>query len=177
MNWVVGTDCAASNDGWSVSRELRYVAGMRARSVSSSPQHQAYLKSGALSDARHAWATRSAARNDTAALADDSFVLSRAWSAPGTLHPEFRTGELSVGSRADFAVWDLNHPCFWPDKNVLRALVWGRTDGALKRLMQRGTWWSDAQSLSQSVLHSDMWRDCRKEASDRLESLLQRAGF
>jgi cytosine/adenosine deaminase-related metal-dependent hydrolase len=175
VEWVVGTDCAASNDAWSIPRELRFVAGMRALSASWSPAHQSYLNTGRLAHAQDAWTARTAARTATSVLGEDSYILARGWKVPGGLHPSFHAGEIAVGAKAQFAVWDTSHPCFWPNKNLLRALVWGRTQGALKRLMINGAWWSDQEHMGSAVTESDLWRESAKEASERLDALLKRA--
>jgi len=176
IEWVVGTDCAASNDAWSVTRELRYVAGMRSASTSWSTEYQDYVRQGTVALARSAWAHRADARLRTAALDDDSYILARGWRVPGRLHPAFRAGEISVGSRALLAAWDLTHPCFWPNKNPLRTLVWGHTAGALQRLMVDGSWWSEKQNMHGAIVESDLWTECATEASERLDALLKRAG-
>ncbi len=175
VQWVVGTDCAASNDAWSVPRELRFIAGMRAMSATWSAAHQNYLSKGGPALAKAAWKERGRLRNALAPLGSDTYVLDKGWRVPGAMHPAFRAGEVSEGSLASLAVWDTTHPSFWPNENALRTLVWGRTDGALKRMMINGSWSTSEDYVGQAIAQSDMWKEFSTEASERLAMLMKRA--
>jgi len=171
LPWFVATDCAASNDALNLQRELRATAGLRTVGVTWSPPHQAFLDSGALDDARDAWRERARDRAKTTWLADPRALLDRVWTIPGGLHPAFRAGAIAPGALANLAVWDLDHPTFWPAREPVRALTMSDTTGALHNLMAAGRWVGVHGDYARSVVSTDAYRAHHREATERLAAL------
>lgn len=171
--WFVATDCAASNDDMSVQKELRYVAGLHLAKTSSSAQLERFMAQPSLATAQATHEHRQHGYAQRAPLATPAALLSRVWSTPGRMHPQLNVGELRVGALANLAVWDLDHPSFWPGTLPLRTLAMGDTSAALAKLMVVGRWFDQPATLAQSP----EYKDATAEASRRLELLLARAGF
>lgn len=174
LPWFLGTDCAASNDALNVQGELRATAGLRSAGVTWSAPHQAFLQSGSLDDARAAWRERAKARVKTPWLADPAFLLDRVWGIPGRLHPAFRAGVIAPGALANLAIWDLDHPTFWPGREPVRQLTMSDTIGALHNVMAAGRWVGVHGDYHRSLVATDAYREAHREASDRLTALERR---
>ncbi len=177
LRWLVATDCAASNDGLNVQRELRAAAGMRVLPVTWSEAHQRFLRSGAVVDARAAWAQRQQARSRTQFLAEAHDLLSHVWEVPGAMHPAFTAGVIAPGALANLAIWDLDHPTFWPAREPARALAMSDTTGALWAVMAAGRWAGEPGRYAASIIESDAYRAAHREASERLDHLERRAAI
>ncbi|HEY6880551.1 MAG TPA: hypothetical protein VI299_21150, partial [Polyangiales bacterium] len=100
-------------------------------------------------------------------------LLARALALPGALHPGFRAGIIAEGALANLAIWDLEHPAFWPAHDLPRALALCDTTQALHAMLVAGQWIGEPGRLAESVLHSDGYRASRREASERLDALLR----
>lgn len=177
LSWIVATDCACSNDSMDVQKELRLVAGMRVSAATHDAAHQQFMTSGNASDADLAHAARQRHWLRGGALGDASFLLSRVWSVPGALHPAVTAGVLRAGALANLAVWDLDHPAFWPGQDPLRALTLSGTQGALDALCSNGQWVGQRGSFAQSLLAAPEYRDAVREANARLARHLSALGL
>jgi len=175
LPWLVATDCAASNDAANVQRDLRAAAGLRTVAVTRSAAHQRFVSTGDVEDARAAWAVRAAERHSTRWLADPTYLLRRVWDIPGGMHPRLRAGVIAPGHLANLAIWDTDHPSFWPGRDPLRALVMSDTSGALYNLMAAGRWLGEHGRYAQSLIDTDRYRAARAEASARLREVEARA--
>ncbi len=172
LDWVVATDCAASNDSMNLQKELRAVAGLRAGGLASSPEAARWRATDSLAAAEALSAQRVRHWEGRALLGDPAHLLSRVWSVPGGLHPHMKCGVIAPGALAHLAVWELDHPSFWPAADPLRALAYSDTTGALSGLMIGGRWRSRLGDHHSSLL-AQGWRDARREARDRLKHLLK----
>ena len=178
--WLAGTDCVPSNDGMNVQKELRVLAGQTLFGVTYGPERLA-LREGvdaARVEALERRRSEAISRAGDAAAAER--LLARVWSVPGGWHPGLPTGAIEVGRRADLAVWDLDHPSFWPADgpvaSVLRALAWGEPTPALRGLCIGGRWIGDAEDVRAVLRRPEVaaWFD---EAEARRRALLERAGL
>lgn len=167
---AIATDCAASNDGMGLPKELRAAAALRVASVARTPLADRFARTGSLADARALAADRDRLWSATQRLGDPTALLHAVWTVGAHLHGAARAGVLAPGFLANLAVWDLHHPAFWPGLDPLRALVYGDPAPALQQLMTAGAW-RTARGHHADLARSPAWRDARLEASARLAAL------
>ena len=172
LEWVIATDCSASNDSFNVQKELRFVAAQRTAGVSWSREAEAFFETGGISEATAMWERRVADFEDFAPAAETDRLLDLVWSRPGGLHPAVRVGTLEAGALANISIWDVDHPCFWPDREGLRTLALGDTTQALHALFVAGRSVGEAGRFHQSLVKSGAYAEALLEANDRLEALL-----
>jgi cytosine/adenosine deaminase-related metal-dependent hydrolase len=173
LPWVVATDGAATNDSHNVMKELRAVAALRTAGHAHREDHRRWRASDRLRHADDVEASRRRLWRAREALGSPGALLSRVWDVPGSIHPRVRCGALEAGRWAHLAVWDLDHPAFWPSTDPLRSLVYGDCSAALDRMMIAGAWRTTGDHAASLVAEED-WRAARSEASARLEALLAR---
>jgi 5-methylthioadenosine/S-adenosylhomocysteine deaminase len=172
--WVLGTDCAASNDGMNLQAELKLVSAQRAAAATWSAAYDAVLAAPdapALAAATAAaWQTRADLFAAYEPVGTASRTLERAWGGAGCLHPAFRAGVLEAGALANVLVWDVEHPAFWPAHDPLATLVMADATKALHTMYAAGrpvTAVGEHQSLAQAAAY----REALGEARARLEKL------
>ncbi len=175
--FLVASDSANSNDGLNVQEELRWVAGFRALSSSYAPAFEQVLAQGSAEAARQVGQLRAQAVARASRLGDADFLLRKLWDEAGALHPAFRAGAISAGALANLAVWDLDSPGCWPATDPLRALAFSNLSHALRQLIVLGEPRGTDGWYASSLLHSQAYRDARREADARLQQLWRRAGF
>lgn len=168
--WIVGTDCAMSNDAMNVQRELVHVAGIRGFGPTSSAAFAQFRREPSLDAARRVDAERTAALDALGVLAEPATLLASVWSAPGRMHPAFTAGVIAAGAEADLLVLDPKHPCLWPGTDLLRALAYCDTSSALHGLMIGGAWRIGLGQVD-AWLQRDEHREATAEAEARLEAL------
>ncbi|MBI2603519.1 MAG: amidohydrolase family protein [Deltaproteobacteria bacterium] len=169
--WAVATDCTPSNDSFNVQKELRMVSGFPLQELSYSPNYAGFRTGqndlGTLTrQRRKIW-------DDSGPFRDSSFLLSKIWDTPGKLHPQVRTGTLDSGALANFIVWDLEHPTFWP-AHSLRAVAFNDSTPAIHRMMVAGQWLGREGEFAQSIVSSQTYKEALTEANERLKSLAKR---
>ena len=176
INWVVATDCAASNDSMNLQKELRFVEGQRTVGTAFTPAYERFLETGRLEDAEAVWSRREAfcrSSSHPESHPDRSQeALSRVWRRPGVLHPSFTAGEIVPNALANLVVWDTDHPSFWPGHAPFRTLVMGDTSQAIHTMYVLGREIGVAGDFHRSVIRSDAYRGAVGEASERLARLL-----
>jgi 5-methylthioadenosine/S-adenosylhomocysteine deaminase len=173
LSWVVATDCASSNDSMNLQKELRLCHGAATAPIASSLDYASFLESGEATHARDVWNNRSERASAWAPHVTSERLLERVWSRPGALHPAFRAGVIADGALANLAVWDVDHPAFWPGLDLPRALALSDTTQALHGMVVAGRVIGEPGQLVQSVLASDSYRASHREASERLAALLR----
>ncbi len=175
LSWAIATDCASNNDTNNVQAELRYAAGQRTMGATWGDGYQALLDSpGAADDAvQAAWAERQrlhAAHDD---MTQPGALLSRVWALPGACHPGFHAGVLSAGALANVLVWDLDHPALWPALDPLHALAMSDATRAIHAMFVAGRRIGADGDFHGSLLRSDAYALAKREANDRLASVLE----
>lgn len=173
VSWVVATDCASSNDSMNLQKELRACHGAAASTITSSFDYTSFVESGEASYAREVWNARSERVGAWAKHVSSERLLERVWSRPGALHPAFQAGRLSEGALANVAVWDVEHPAFWPGIDLPRALALSDTTQALHAMVVGGRVVGEPGRLVASVVGSDAYQQARREATERLVALLR----
>jgi 5-methylthioadenosine/S-adenosylhomocysteine deaminase len=167
---AIATDCAASNDGMGLPKELRAVAALRVASVARTPLADRFARTGSLADARAVAADRARLWSATTRLGDPTTLLRAVWTVGAHLHPAAKAGVIAPGFLANLAVWDPSHPALWPGLDPLRALAYGDPAPALQQLMTAGRW-RTARGHHADLARSAAWADARREASARLAAL------
>lgn len=173
LPWVVATDCAACNDGMDVQKELRFVSGARALRAAHSSEREAFARAGSLAAAAELERTRQAAYDLDHGWSDPAALLSRVWSIPGDLDPRWPAGALEAGRVANYCVWDIEDPAFWPGIDPLRAMAMGSPLPALRRHVVAGRPVGrdgDVRTLGEQA----EVREAAREARRRLDLLLAR---
>jgi 5-methylthioadenosine/S-adenosylhomocysteine deaminase len=174
LDWILATDCAASNDAWNIQKELRFTAGLPGLSTTWSTAYENFLKSGSPEAGELLWSERQIQRAKLSQLENPGYLLDRVWRIPGEMHPELTAGKISEGAIANLVVWDTDHPAFWPDRQPLRSLVYSDTAHAIHNLMINGHWMGESGSFAQSILDSEAYKEARSEATGRLQALFKR---
>lgn len=170
IDWLVATDCAASNDTMNVQQELRLVAGMRMTPTTASLEYERFRRQGTLETAEAVFRHRQADFDRFERLGDVEFLLSRVWGVPGGMHPKLAVGVLEAGAWANLVVWNPHHPALWPCRDPLRALVMCDAAPAMDWMMVSGRWIGTRGRVRESLLEGD-YGAAREEASARLASL------
>jgi cytosine/adenosine deaminase-related metal-dependent hydrolase len=173
VSWVVATDCASSNDSMNLQKELRLCHGAASFGMSSSMEYASFLSSGDAGHARETWDDRTERAAAWSKEVASDRLLARVMHDAGALHPQLRTGAIEVGALANLAVWNVEHPSFWPTHDLTRALAMGDTTQALHTLIVAGKIIGEQGRLAESVLSSGSYREARREADQRLELLMR----
>jgi cytosine/adenosine deaminase-related metal-dependent hydrolase len=170
--WVIATDCASSNDSMSLQKELRLAAGAASAAVTGSLSYGRFLERGRIQDAEETWARRRDDNARFAAQTESDRLLARVWHEPGSMHPGVLVGSIEPGALANLAIWDLEHPAFWPSDDPLRALAYGDTTQALFALYVAGKAIGTPGDFVHSIVSTSAYREARREAQARLSRLL-----
>lgn len=170
--WVVGTDCASSNDSMNLQKELRLCAGAASAALTGGLAFARFFERGQLQDAEDVWQRRAESAEAFAPQVSAERLLARVWHQAGALHPALTTGVLEAGALANLAIWDPGHPAFWPGRDLLRGLAFGDTSQALFALYVGGRAIGERGNVAASVRGSDAYRAARQEADARLARLV-----
>ena len=168
--WFVGTDCGPSNDSMNVQKELRLLAGQASYGVRFG---DALARLRSRMDRASVGAVdrmRQQSLDDNADMRRPETLLASVWERPGSWHPMLRTGAIEVGRRADFAVYEPQHPAMWPGRDPLTALAYTDTSPGLWGLMVGGRWIGEAGDVH-AILRRDDTREWIEEASRRAAAL------
>lgn len=169
LEFVVGTDAAASSEASNVQAELRAVA--RGPGPIGSAAFEKFFAHGRLDDARAIWDARPRDRARAPAA-----LLRRVWDGPGRLHPRVTSGVLEPGALASVVVWDVDHPAFWPGRDVLGTLARGCPTAAIHAMWVAGRRIGEDGDFAGSVVRSAAYRQARAEAVGRLTRVMNRPG-
>jgi 5-methylthioadenosine/S-adenosylhomocysteine deaminase len=176
MSWAVATDCAAGNDSMNLQKELRLAAALPKAGITSTQSYRDFFQHGELSRAELVQRERDEAHTRFAAHASPSALLERVWELPGEAHRGFRVGAIEVGCLANLLAWDTDHPAFWPEGDLVRALAYGDTTQAIHAMFVCGKRIGKIGDFQASLLSSPEYREARLEATERLEHLIRCAG-
>jgi cytosine/adenosine deaminase-related metal-dependent hydrolase len=172
VSWVLGTDCAASNDSMNLQKELRLAHGAASATITGSASYERFLASGRFEDAEATQQRRTERSRAFAPHATSNALLSRVWERAGTLHPGVRVGTIAVGALANILAWNTDHPAFWPEHDLTRGLAMGDTTGALHAMFVAGRRIGRIGDVTRNVMESDDYREARIEATERFTRLL-----
>jgi cytosine/adenosine deaminase-related metal-dependent hydrolase len=171
LSWTLGTDAGSSNDSMNLQHELRMAAGAASALTTGSLSLARFTESGRVQDAEDAWSQRKERVSRFLPHVSSTALLSRVWHEAGGMHPALQVGNLERGALANLAVWDLDHPAFWPGTDPLRALAFGDTAQALYALYVAGRTIGTPGDFARSLISSDDYREARREADERLSLL------
>jgi 5-methylthioadenosine/S-adenosylhomocysteine deaminase len=177
LRWLVASDTAASNDALDPRSELRLVLGQAALAGTFSSDYEAFLQHGRAADARAAWLRRGEARTTLHRLFDPAELLGAVTSVPGSAHPRLLAGVIAPGALANLALWDKDHPVFWPALDPVRSLAFADASLALRHMMTVGRWRGERGRFAESLRESDDYREHHAEASGRLRARLASLGM
>lgn len=178
VNWGVGTDCAASNDTLRIQSELRTLATWPMTSIGLSPEFSEFRRSTSPIQAQGMSALRQTIIGESSKWVDQQVLLNVLFlgNARGqTTHPKI--GGLNPGNLANLLVWNWEDPVFWPSHSPLHTFIYGDVQPALKGIMTLGKWRGTVGDVRRSLLNSNEYKSSRREATERLNSLLDRAGL
>ncbi|MBX9703705.1 MAG: amidohydrolase family protein [Silvanigrellaceae bacterium] len=145
VNWLVGTDCVASNDSMNIQKELKMISGF----PSLKKQKKKFVN-----------------------LSDPHFLLEKIWDKPGSLHSDFCAGTIQPGALANILVWDTKHPSLWPCSQPAKSLAMGDTLGGIFNMCVNGKWLGKDGDYCKSILNSSEYLDSYTEAEARLKNFL-----
>ena len=178
LNWAVGTDCAASNDSLRVQAEMRTLATWPMTSLGLSSEFSEFRRSATPVQAQGMSALRHTLQSEcTLSLNQQNLlnVLFLGTARRKAIHP--KVNGLAPGSLANLVVWNWEDPVFWPGHAPLHSLIFSDVQPAMKGIMTLGKWRGTVGDLRRSVLNSNEYKSARREATDRLNTLLNRAGI
>jgi cytosine/adenosine deaminase-related metal-dependent hydrolase len=178
VSWGLGTDCASSNDSLRVQSELRTMANWPMTALSHSSEFSEFRKSTSVVQAQGLAALRRAVLENSPPSLNQQTLLNAAFlgqSSGKPVHP--KVNGLTTGSYANLLVWNWEDPVFWPGHNPLHSLIYSDVQPALKGIMTLGRWRGTVGDLRRSVLCSNEYKTARREATERLNGLLDRAGL
>jgi 5-methylthioadenosine/S-adenosylhomocysteine deaminase len=174
LDWLIGTDCAPSNDGMNVQKELRLVAGLPGILLGAEAEYRRFRAHPTSEGVRLLGQARAHAVSRAARLLDPAWLLSRVWSVPNRLAPRLGLGEIRPGARAHLVVYDPGHPSVWPCADPLRALAFSDATPAIEWMMLNGQFLGERGFFQQSVLGGEAYRLAREEADRRLAEHLDK---
>ncbi|MGC6493446.1 MAG: amidohydrolase family protein [Myxococcota bacterium] len=172
LSWSVATDCAATNDGMNVQKELREVAGLRTSGMAWGEAHATWRRHASLPHAQAVAEKRRRGWYGRASLGDVHRLLDRVTTFPGRLHPLLPAGQIAPGYLANLTLFNMDHPSFWPGRDPIRALAMSDVSPAIWGMLVAGKWVSTPGAHAQSLIEDDRWTEARREASERLVRLL-----
>ena len=177
LRWLIGTDCAPSNDAMDVQKELRLASGLHAFEVTFSPARATFQRRGGEGSAASLDGLRRAALKRSAEMREPRFLLDRVWSIPGAWHPRLRCGALEPGRWANLLILDPDHPTLWPAQDPWRALAMSNVAPAIESMIVGGRFVGAPGQFHESVRSSPEYRDALREADARLRAHRARLGL
>lgn len=170
IQWLVGTDTVASNDSMNLQKELRMISGFPLQELSYSENYRKFREEhSSLEDFA---SQREKIWKKSKVFRDPSYLLNKVWNKAGSLHPKLKVGVIAPKSFANLVVWDLDHPSFWPAKN-LRALAFNDSTSAIHNMLMGGKWVSKDGAFAEGLRNSTSYKEALKEAKERLNFLLK----
>jgi hypothetical protein len=175
--FFVASDAGNCNDGLNVQKELRAVAGFRTLPCAFDSTMSHFLAGGDAVGALALARIREAGVRARSLLGQPAFLLSTIMEGPGEMHPAFRTGVIAEGALANLAVWNLDHPTFWPATEPMRVLAFGDVTQALEQLFILGRPIAKEGRVLEAIAESSEYKEALGEANRRLAIVCERAGI
>jgi 5-methylthioadenosine/S-adenosylhomocysteine deaminase len=177
LRWLIGTDCAPSNDSMDVQKELRLASGLHAFEVTFSSAQALFHRRGGAGSAASLDGLRRATLKRSGDLRASGFLLDHVWAVPGAWHPGLPCGALEPGRWANLLVLDPNHPALWPAPDPLRALAMSHVAPAIESMIVAGRFIGEPGHFQESVRSAVEYREARREADARLQAHRKRLGL
>jgi len=178
LNWGVGTDCAASNDSLRVQAEMRTLATWPMASIAHSPEFGEFRRSATKIQAQGLSALRHRFNDElNDILSEEKLLNILFFGAVQGPSPQCKSLGIKAGGLANLTVWNWDDPVFWPGHAPLRSIIFSDLQPALKGLMTLGRWRGTVGDVRRSILGSPEYKSARREATERLNALLDRAGM
>ncbi|MEN9529283.1 MAG: hypothetical protein RI932_1156 [Pseudomonadota bacterium] len=178
LNWTVGTDCAASNDSLRVQAEMRTLATWPMNSLGLSPEFSEFRRSATTVQSQGMSALRQSILREPQMNPSEQTLLNVLFLGNAKRKStNTRVNGLTVGSFANLLVWNWDDPVFWPGQAPLHSLIYADVQPALKGIMTLGKWRGLVGDVRRSIVSSSEYKAARREATDRLNQLLDRAGL
>lgn len=175
---LLGTDAGSCNDAINIQSELRFFASASTYSVTMGENLRKFRQSPNVQKARSVQEERQVIYDMRAPFSDPKTVLQSVWGHAGDLHPKAPVGAIEIGRWANLVVWDGNHPCLWPNWDILQGLTTANATPAIKRIMSRGEWKFDGDGyLSTRIMESPKIQEWREEATVLWKDLLHRTNI
>lgn len=174
LDWVVGTDCGASNDSMDVQKELRLLATQTSWSVTHSLEHAALVRQLDATTVQALESRRQSAADR--APSDPRKLLHRVWAAPERLVGQMNFGVIEAGARAQLLVLDPEDPALWPGTDPWRGLAFSSLTSAIRSVIAGGQWLG-RPGHPRACLEEPQVRAWIDEASRRHAGLLRRAAI
>jgi len=174
---VLGTDAACCNDTMNVQLELRNLAGGHLFGVPHSREYRSFSVDPSLLSSQRLRARRDALFAGGVQDSQPEALLSTLWSNPGSIHPNFKCGNIAPGHRANLVIYNTEHPAFWPGYNPIRSLAYSNVAPAIHGMMVNGQWKGIMGDFHRSIFASDDAVEFKLEADARLRGVLERAGL
>ncbi|MBP6218959.1 MAG: amidohydrolase family protein [Oligoflexales bacterium] len=168
LSWALATDCVACHNSMNIQKELRLLSGLPMMQASQSPAYKRFLRR--QTGVKAILRVREDLQKSTAQFRDPNWLLQKVWQTPGSLHPGVKLGVIEEGAMANLIVWDLQHPSFWPSKD-LDGLCYSDTTSGIHNVMTLGQWRGEFGRFQESLLESKAYQSARQEAQSRLKSL------
>ncbi len=172
--WVLGTDCVASNDALDVQRELPLAGGFAALEVSFSAQRAKFLQDGSSVGANSLDNHRRSLLGGEN-LSVPSSLLHSAWGLPLKKQSHEACGGISVGAQANLMVLLSEHPSLFPHDSLARTLAYGATSSAIDFMVVGGRIIGEKCGLQREILESEEYLDTLNEVRSRRDELFDRA--
>lgn len=173
LDFVVATDCGASNDSLALQKELRFLAGTSTMDIAHSAEYERYFEGGPFGDPSLVAQLRRQRLESAGDSLSPSAILSRVFARAGAMHPGFAAGRIAAGALANLLVLDVEHPSLWPARDLPRALVYGDVAPAIHALIVAGRMIGTPGDYHRSIRDSEAYEDARAEADARLAALIE----
>lgn len=176
LNWTLGTDCVASNDSMNLQKEIKMIAGSPLQRITYSEEYRNFLHGQDSSTeqlAEKIAEKRAKLWKKYESFTDPKELLKKVWDIPGKMHPQFNAGAIKANHLANFCIWDIDHPSFWPG-DYLRCLAFGDTIPALHNVISAGKKIGVDGYYHSSLLTKSSYSEHLQEAKDLLNQLQKR---
>ena len=178
LNVVLGTDAGSCNDGINIQSEIKFFAAADSYGVTMGDTLNKFRSNPTLQKARLVQRERQVIFDLRAPYSSAQAALSSVWDKAADLHPQAPVGIIEEGRWANLVVWDGNHPCLWPNLDILQGLAFANATPAIERIMTRGQWRYDGDgSLAHRIAQNNQVQLWQKEATQRWQALMQRANL
>ncbi|WP_431960617.1 amidohydrolase family protein [Mycobacterium sp. smrl_JER01] len=112
------------------------------------------------------------ARLDTSLIGAQQALRMATIDGARALNWDNEIGSIEAGKKADFVLWDLNHPDWVPFDDPVLAMVWSASSASISQ-----TWVDGVPVFADGLVSAIDEQTLRAEARDRARSIVARAGL